>query len=84
MQALHVAFDMMPETAVSLACPTYDSVINFSSVSASPKRGRSIATEAAAKRKASEPMPIRHASHEAKDIRPSLAAGGWRHRLILA
>jgi hypothetical protein len=84
MQALDVAFDIMLETAASLACASYDPVISFSSVSASPKRGRSRAAEAAAKRKASEPMPIRRASHEAKDIRLSLAAGGWRHRLILA
>jgi hypothetical protein len=84
MQALHVAFDIMLETAASLACSTYDPAISFSSVSGSPKRGRSRAAQAAAKRKASKPMPIRRASHEAKGIRLSLAAGGWRHRLILA
>jgi hypothetical protein len=84
MQALHVAFGIMLETAVSLACSTYDPVISFSSVSTPPKRGRSRAAVAAAKRKASELMPIRRASHEAKGIRVSLAAGGWRHRLILA
>jgi hypothetical protein len=84
MQALHVAFDIMLETAVSLACSTYDPLISFSSVSTPPKRGRSRAAVAAAKRKAARLMPIRRASHEANGIRVSLAAGGWHHRLILA
>jgi len=39
MQALHVAFDIMLETAASLACSTYDPAISFSSVSIPPKRG---------------------------------------------
>jgi hypothetical protein len=84
MRALHVAFAIMLETAVSLACSIYDPVISFSSVSTPPKRERSRAAVAAAKRKASELIPIRRASHEAKGIRVSLAAGRWRHRLILA